>query len=170
MPDYSIAELTDLIGVPDRTIRFYVAQGLLLGPDRRGPGAQYPEENLYRLRLIRKLAGDNKPLAAIRDEIERLGPEGLRQQAAPRTALDYIRELRGEASSMMRRAPSISSAIESRSSVSPGTKPPVRSQWDRVHLSPDVEIHIRRPLGRDDNRRLAELMEQARRIFGEESR
>ena len=44
-----------------------------------------------------------------------------------------------------------------------------RSQWERIALTDDVELHIRRPLSRDANRRVERLLEQARRIFEEES-
>jgi hypothetical protein len=45
---------------------------------------------------------------------------------------------------------------------------PARSQWDRHSLSPDVELHVRRPVSREENRRIERLMEAARRIFNEE--
>ena len=48
-------------------------------------------------------------------------------------------------------------------------KPRERSQWERIALTEDFELHIRRPLSRDANRRLERLLEQARRIFEEES-
>ena len=45
---------------------------------------------------------------------------------------------------------------------------PSRSQWERVALAPDVELHVRRPLSREQNRRVERLLEEARRIFEEE--
>ena len=42
-----------------------------------------------------------------------------------------------------------------RSAVAP------RSQWDRITLAPDIELHVRRPLAREDNRRLERLLEVA---------
>jgi DNA-binding transcriptional MerR regulator len=43
-----------------------------------------------------------------------------------------------------------------------------RSQWDRVVLAPDVELHVRRPLTRDMNRRVEKLLDAAREILKEE--
>jgi hypothetical protein len=43
--------------------------------------------------------------------------------------------------------------------------PADRAQWERIGLTPDVEIHVRRPLSREDNRRLEKLLEDARALF-----
>ena len=43
-----------------------------------------------------------------------------------------------------------------------------RSQWERFALAPDVELHIRRPVSREDNRKIERLLEAAREIFNEE--
>jgi DNA-binding transcriptional MerR regulator len=44
-----------------------------------------------------------------------------------------------------------------------------RSTWDRIPLAPDVELHIRRPLSREQNRQVERLIEAARDLFAEES-
>jgi len=46
--------------------------------------------------------------------------------------------------------------------------PAERSQWDRHILAPDIELHVRRPLTRDQNRRVERLLALARTIFEEE--
>jgi hypothetical protein len=46
---------------------------------------------------------------------------------------------------------------------------PDRSQWERVALSPDVELHIRRPLSRDHNRRVDRLISIARQLLEEDT-
>jgi hypothetical protein len=43
-----------------------------------------------------------------------------------------------------------------------------RSTWDRIPLAPDVELHIRRPLSREQNRQVERLIETARDLFAEE--
>ncbi len=43
-----------------------------------------------------------------------------------------------------------------------------RSQWDRIVLAPDVELHIRRPLTREQNKRVERLLVVAREILQEE--
>jgi hypothetical protein len=42
-----------------------------------------------------------------------------------------------------------------------------RSQWDRITLAPDVELHVRRPLTRDMNRRIEKLLDAARDLLKE---
>ena len=48
-------------------------------------------------------------------------------------------------------------------------RPPGRSQWERITLAPDVELHLRRPLSREQNRQVERLMEAARVIFEEDA-
>jgi hypothetical protein len=43
-----------------------------------------------------------------------------------------------------------------------------RSQWERVDLGPDVELHIRRPLARPTAKRVDRLIEIARDLFEED--
>jgi DNA-binding transcriptional MerR regulator len=51
--NWTLAELAARAGVPGRTIRFYIARGLLPGPSKAGRGAAYGPEHLERLRQIR---------------------------------------------------------------------------------------------------------------------
>ena len=48
----TLAELAEQSGLPGRTIRFYIARGLLPGPTKAGRGARYEREHLERLRQI----------------------------------------------------------------------------------------------------------------------
>lgn len=41
-----------------------------------------------------------------------------------------------------------------------------RSTWERISLTPDIELHVRRPLDRGSHRRLEQLLELARQLFG----
>jgi DNA-binding transcriptional MerR regulator len=49
-------ELAEQAGVPLRTVRFCIANGLLPRAGDRGHGALYGQEHLLRLRLIHRLA------------------------------------------------------------------------------------------------------------------
>ncbi|MEJ7811451.1 MAG: MerR family transcriptional regulator [Gemmatimonadaceae bacterium] len=59
--------------------------------------------------------------------------------------------------------------------LAPGMPPPgdlaapsrsgERSQWERVALAPDVELHVRRPLSREGNKMVERLLAAARDIF-----
>ncbi|MEO6350450.1 MAG: hypothetical protein ABIP53_07345 [Candidatus Limnocylindrales bacterium] len=45
---------------------------------------------------------------------------------------------------------------------------PDRAQWERISLHPDVELHIRRPLTRTQNKRVERLISIARELLEEE--
>ena len=45
---------------------------------------------------------------------------------------------------------------------------PERSQWERISLTPDLELHVRRPLSRLQNRQLARLLQLARGLLEED--
>jgi DNA-binding transcriptional MerR regulator len=53
-------------------------------------------------------------------------------------------------------------------SAPPAPAVPARSQWDRIVLAPDVELHIRRPLTREQNKRVERLLVAARQILQED--
>ena len=114
MPDddrYTITELADLAGVTPRTIRYYLAQGLLPAVGQPGPGAKYGSAHLARLRLTRRLQAEHLPLAEIRGRLETLDDETVRELVEagppappPDSALDYIRGVLGGSSRLAGRS------------------------------------------------------------------
>ena len=44
----------------------------------------------------------------------------------------------------------------------------IKSTWERITLARDVELHVRRPLSREQNRLVERLLNEARTIFPEE--
>jgi DNA-binding transcriptional MerR regulator len=65
----TIEELAATVGVSVRTVRFYIAEGLIPGPGQRGKGTFYGAEHLLTLRLVRRLSEQRLPLAEIRDRL-----------------------------------------------------------------------------------------------------
>jgi DNA-binding transcriptional MerR regulator len=61
----SLEELAAEAGVPARTIRFYIARGLLPRPAGAGRGAAYGSEHVARLRSVKRLQGKGLMLAEI---------------------------------------------------------------------------------------------------------
>ena len=172
-----ILELSDRTRVSPRTIRYYIQQGLLPAPEARGPGAHYGTEHVDKLKLIRRLQAEHLPLSEIRKRIEKLPPEEVKRvlQSKPDyhadSASEYVRRVLSEG------AASYASPVRSRMSVASANLPrdqsqsqtaPQRSQWERFTLASDVELHVRRPVSREDNRKLDRLLEAARQIFNEE--
>ncbi|MBA2684860.1 MAG: MerR family transcriptional regulator [Gemmatimonadaceae bacterium] len=44
-----------------------------------------------------------------------------------------------------------------------------RSTWERIPLTPDIEVHVRRPLSRLHNKLLDRLLEQARNLLSDQT-
>jgi len=175
VPEYTLADLAKLADVTPRTIRFYIAQGLLPSPEQQGPRTTYTDEHLERLRTIKALQVAHLPLAEIR---ARLRGESIQDVAsvilpsepaqASESAVDYIRGVLGAPPAPVTPARPVAPAPAVRS-VSPAAQSePDRSQWDRVEITPDIEIHLRRPMTRTDNKRVLRLIEYARQLFREE--
>jgi len=61
----TLAELSEESGIAARTIRFYIARGLLEGPVKAGRGAVYTAAHLGRLEEIKRLQGQGCVLAEI---------------------------------------------------------------------------------------------------------
>ena len=250
MPDdpYSLSDLARLADVTPRTVRYYVAQGLLPSPEAAGPATRYTEGHLARLRLIKRLQRDHLPLAEIRARLEHMGDDEVLaaatvldpQEPEPsldrQDTLDFVRSLMQQSGlrspvaesvapyglpapkrhvPLMRRlesarppaspprhlaappapAPSMPPALAVPSfakpsadaamdlddpapslaaaplpsPASPGPAPsrvaPDRSTWERLVISPDVELHVRRPLDRQTNKRVDQLERIARELF-----
>ena len=129
------------------------------------------------------------------DVSDLLATETSKPRASESTALDYIRTLLGGAAptasrpaptappapALLRRmvepsrirpvspAALVVGSIEDLGAATPEPAPsPERSQWDRIALTNDIELHVRRPLSRLDNRRLERLITIARQVLGEE--
>jgi DNA-binding transcriptional MerR regulator len=220
MPDddrYSLTELADLAGVTPRTVRYYLAQGLLPAVGQTGPGSKYDDGHLARLRLIRRLQAEHLPLAEIRRRLEVMGDDEVRELAGagdppPPTdsALEYLRAIlsprpvAGPSRPSMtppgqaivaRGAMSMPSVAAARDPISgaqlvpdertpgplpaspPAPAPPPaegavrpgdRSQWERIVLAPDIELHIRRPLPRAQNKQVDRLVTIARELLEED--
>ena len=61
----TLAELSERSGTPARTIRFYIARGLVQGPVKAGRSAAYTKEHLERLARIRQLQAEGRALSEI---------------------------------------------------------------------------------------------------------
>jgi len=116
--DLILEDLVDQSGLSIRTLRYYMQEGLLPGPDTHGKYASYSQYHLDRITLIQRLKSIHLPLQQIRhllnnmtmDEInqllsnqDRLSPflnntEGDVEMGSPlpatgSNALEYIRNL-----------------------------------------------------------------------------
>lgn len=67
--EWSLAELAEKAGLPGRTIRFYIAKGLMPGPFKAGRGACYGAEHLQRLAEIKEWQSKGLTLTEIARQI-----------------------------------------------------------------------------------------------------
>jgi len=86
----SLGELTEMAGVSVRTVRYYIAEGLLPPPEGSGPQSAYTPGHLDRLRLIQRLKAAYLPLKEIRRRLAGLEDEAVRSLL--RESLDAARD------------------------------------------------------------------------------
>lgn len=140
----SLEELSARSGVAARTIRYYVQQGLLPSPGH-GANARYTQGHLDRLALIRKLQRERLSLAGIRGSLAALDDKGV--------------------------CAALADAVPSAGTpVTAGAAPAAaeltgRTQWERINIGALVEVNVRRPLSRQDHRRVEQLLAFARELF-----
>jgi DNA-binding transcriptional MerR regulator len=182
--EYTISELADLAAVTPRTIRYYVSIGLLSSPGQSGPKTRYGDGHLQRLRLIKRLQREHLPLGEIGARLEGLDDEAVDEALAvdglndaPGSALDYIKRLQQGEEDMVSASPRFDAVDPSFAEAPIEMKPPTlkpeppstkRSQWDRVELGQNVELHIRRPLSRQEHKNIERLIRIGREILEED--
>ena len=114
-PELTLTELAESSGLQPRTIRSWVAQGLIPGPLSRGPAARYPADQLDRILAIRTmkdrlgmsltdirhelLVATADQIQAWADQAEGIAPEApasqpMQSPVDPDEAVDYFRALR----------------------------------------------------------------------------
>ena len=144
--ELTLTELADASGLQPRTIRSWVAQGLIPGPLSRGPAARYPADQLERILAIRTmkdrlgmsltdirhelLIASAEQIQAWAEKTAEIAPESpqsaaMSEPADPTAALDYFQSLRSPGPAA-RFGPS-SSVRESESSPPYITSPKPRS-------------------------------------------
>jgi len=72
---FTLADLAESSGLPARTIRFYIARGLLDGPVKSGRAAAYTSEHLARLEKIQELQAKGRMLSEIGQSLAGSAPE-----------------------------------------------------------------------------------------------
>lgn len=186
--DLDLAELAAAAGVTPRTVRYYVQQGLLPSPGTRGPGTKYDRALLDRLHLIRRLQKLHWPLSKIRERLESLDEEGVQQALSEPvehpppvgesdTALTYVRALLEPGTGKQPSEPPAAVAqlrglVFGKQELAQQSKrgwQVTKSNWERIRLTNDIELNVRRPLSREDNKKVDRLLEAAKDIFSEES-
>lgn len=74
---YTLHDLERETSVNARTIRYYIAEGLLQPAYGRGPSATYDPDHLLRLRLIQQYKDDRLSLSDIKERMSHLTPDDI---------------------------------------------------------------------------------------------
>lgn len=167
----TLQDLCDRSGISVRTIRFYITDRLLPGPEGRGSSTSYTEEHLLKLLVIRKLALLRLPLAQIRERLEQLGTADLAR-------LLEEAESAGESEAQARSPKAYISAMlaraqvqggESLSSGSPQAQSP-RDLWRRIKLASGIELHVSVEAEDSEAEMIRGIRDYARRFYKQQTR
>lgn len=149
---YSLDELAREVDVTPRTIRYYIAEGLLPPPDAIGRNARYSQDHLDRLRLIGQLKDEFLPLKEIRTRLTTLSTDEIRDAVSDMEE-EFVLESRmppSESSAeqylvrTLKESPAPYSARTRRSMARPAMTPDLAAgrSWKRIPIAPDAELLI----------------------------
>ena len=168
----TMQDLCDRSGIPVRTIRFYITERLLAGPEGRGSATFYTDEHLIRLLLIREMSLLRLPLVEIRERLERVSSAELGQMLS-----DMELRSRSEAATNSGSPKEYISAMltrvrEQRGAYEPSPAPLAQSPlastasprdlWRRIRLRPGVELHVSQEAERSEAEMIEQIEEFAR--------
>ena len=75
--EFTLEDLSTISGLTLRTLRFYMQEGILQGPDTHGKNARYSQEHLDQLDVIQRLKNLHVPLQEIRHLLNNISPKDL---------------------------------------------------------------------------------------------
>ncbi len=175
--EYTLQELTSESGVTARTVRYYIAEGLLPPPVAAGPQSHYTDLHLDRLRLIAKLKEAYLPLREIRRQLDAMTDEEIAAAVdvpVETMSAPMLQETSPAASyidmALERNAQRSERVLHSRSLTPPRRRPQREhrietSNWTRIVLSEDAELFVRDETYRRKQEQLDSLITWARRIL-----
>ncbi len=175
--EFTLAELAEQVGMLPRTIRSYIEQGLLRGPETGGRGARYTRYHLDRLRAIHVLKDlHGVGLADVRSRLLSMTPDQVAELAsgvgAPElgrglirsssSALEYLQGIKvgtqaklSSVESPQRGPTPVDVMLNRLEDLAMGQKVPRKARgeaWFQITVTPDVEIRVR---GRQTQEQLA---------------
>ena len=182
--ELTIEDLANQSGLPLRTLRFYIQEGILQRPDTRGKFARYSQQHLDRIELIRRLKDLRTPIQEIKQMLENISEEELHQllkyqdmvasqfttlQTGPlnerriseagKSALDYIQnifpDIAKDASGDTRMT--LRSPLRN-IDAGKGVKRTQQETWRRIVIADGIELNIREPRNRDEEVKIEKLV------------
>ena len=189
---YSLKSLADATGIEERTVRSYIERGLLPGAHARGRAATYSKEHLSRLRVIQSLrrARPNIGLSEIRIFLQNLTPEQIDRLAAGEISAaarvidasirpdgadsqdvadednEIPRTIDWEMSAAkLTGAERLVGLLRQVSGFTPAAPTSKVEGWQRIAVTPDVELSVRAEFGADQLAAFRELADLLRHLL-----
>jgi DNA-binding transcriptional MerR regulator len=172
--EYSISELADVAGVSTRTIRYYVAEGLLPPPVGSGPNSRYTDVHRRQLGTISHLKAQYLPLREIRRRLVGHGEvHGVADSAASSFGFHALsRRDREIAENHVRPEVAPAAPLQSAPMAEPlfAAMPPAEPDhdrpWRRVAISDEAELLITEDQYRRHQDKVDWLIQWAKRVLG----
>jgi DNA-binding transcriptional MerR regulator len=194
-PTYSISDLAHKTGTTLRTIRYYLAEGLLTEPETRGRYTRYSDEHVAQLEQIAHLKAQYLPLRIIRERLKTVsageGKASLvysQPQLRPRQIYNSGTAA-GAATHTVQLTETglLASAVSTRSNPMPEPLAPIQvgqyqffpdlperlaatsslssAFWERIPLAPGIELHISEAATPQQREKIAMLVTAAHEIL-----
>jgi DNA-binding transcriptional MerR regulator len=133
--------------VPDeRTIRYYMSEGLIQTPEeRQGTASVFGYLNLLQLLTVKKLQAEHLPIRKIRELVAGKNEQELETMLGVRAASGRKTEAKRYLETLLASAPSQPLMETSAAPPPPPTQAAAEQShsWQRVEIEPGLELHIR---------------------------
>jgi DNA-binding transcriptional MerR regulator len=130
--------------VPDeRTIRYYLAEGLIQTPEeKQGTASVFSYLHLLQLLTVKKLQAEHLPIRKIRELVAGKSEHELETLLGVRGPSGKKTEAKRYLESLLASAPP-PSRIETGAAASPPQDLAAPHSWQRVEIEPGLELHVR---------------------------
>ena len=148
--------------VPDeRTIRYYMAEGLVQTPEeKQGTASVFGYLNLLQLLTVKKLQAEHLPIRKIRELVAGKSEQELETLlgigSTPKKSRDT--EAKRYLESLLAPTPVLEAAPPRQAATAPADQ---SQSWQRVEIEPGLELHIRSDYAPPTSARTKSLLEKA---------
>jgi DNA-binding transcriptional MerR regulator len=131
--------------VPDeRTIRYYMAEGLVQTPEeRQGTASVFGYLNLLQLLTVKKLQAEHLPIRKIRELVAGKNEQELETMLGVRGASGRKTEAKRYLETLLASAPIAPTKETAAAPLPPQMLAGQSPSWQRVEIEPGLELHVR---------------------------
>ena len=150
--------------VPDeRTIRYYMAEGLVQTPEeKQGTASVFGYLNLLQLLTVKKLQAEHLPIRKIRELVAGKSEQELETLLGiGSTAAKKSRETDAKRYLESLLAPTSAPTLKEAAAPPPPPQVDQSQSWQRVEIEPGLELHIRSDYSPPTSARARSLLEKA---------